>query len=240
MINSVEQIQKRFFKPEDHPYRIYEREIVFFLKPEFTVLDAGCGHSAPVLRSLRGKAKRLIGIDVVQFDHGAGCEGMELIESDLARMDLDSGTVDLAISRSVLEHIAEIESVYREIYRVLKPGGRFLFLVPSLGHYVSIFSSLMPNRLHPFIVSRLEGRDPRDVFPTYYRSNTERAVRRLSRATGFECLSVRFLGQYPSMLKFNPLLFLLGILYVKITTRIEALGFLREWMLVELRKPSQG
>lgn len=232
-----EKIQKRLFRSEDHPYRIYERRIQALLKPEFTMMDAGCGRTAPLLAKFVGKARRLVGVELVDFDTSKTPPGVELISGDLARIpQLADASVDLVISRSVLEHIQDIEPVYKELHRVLKPGGHFLFLVPNLGDYVSIISWLVPNKLHGAIVSKTEGRNAIDTFPAFYKSNTAGAVRRLARKTGFKMLSCDYVGQYPAMLMFNAAAFLVGSVYEKIISKIHFLRFLRGWILVDLVK----
>jgi SAM-dependent methyltransferase len=236
----ADKIQMRLFPGAEHPYRQYERRIAALIGEDFTIMDAGCGYTAPLLAVFRGKAKRLVGVDRVNFAKGEKVAGLELHNNDLAKIDLESASVDLVISRSVLEHIKDIEPVYREIHRVLKPGGHFLFLVPNFTDYVSLISWMVPNKLHGWIVSKAEGRSPEDTFPTFYNSNTLGSVRRLSQATGFELLSFDYVGQYPSMLKFNAILFLLGSLYEKLISRVDALKFLRGWILADLRKSPEG
>jgi len=61
----AERLQARYFRKEDHPYRVFEREVARLLRPSHTLLDAGCGSGAPVLSKFVGKAARLVGIDLV-------------------------------------------------------------------------------------------------------------------------------------------------------------------------------
>lgn len=232
----ADRIQQKYFKSSDHPYRIYERRIGEMLKPGDTLMDAGCGYTAPILQNFKGKCSRLVGVDLVDFRKSEKTEGIDLIKSDLARIDLPSASVDLIISRSVLEHIKDIQPVYEEMHRLLKPGGHFFFLVPNLHDYVSLISWMVPNGLHSWIVAKAEGRDPKDTFPAFYKSNTQAAVRKLAARTGFEFLSIDYLGQYPSMLKFNSIVFALGTAYEKLISNMDALKFLRGWILVDLVK----
>ena len=46
---------------------------------------------------------------------------------------IDAGRFDLIIARDILEHVADIGSVLRGVYRALNPGGYFHFLTPN-GH----------------------------------------------------------------------------------------------------------
>lgn len=63
MLTSQE-LQKKYFKSSDHPYRKYERIIESIINESFTILDAGCGRTAPILSKFKGKVQRLIGVDL--------------------------------------------------------------------------------------------------------------------------------------------------------------------------------
>jgi SAM-dependent methyltransferase len=226
----------RYFRQQDHPYRIFEREIDRILRPEHTLLDAGCGRTAPILVQYRGRARRLIGVDLVEFDPRV--QGLELHRCDLRTIPLESNCVDVVMARSVMEHVTEPALVFSEMHRVLKPGGHFVFLTANLWDYASLIAKLIPNRFHPWIVSRTEGRQEEDVFPVAYRTNTRSAIDRWAGQVGFERVSFRYLGQYPAYFMFNGVLFLLATGYEKLLDNIPMLAFLRGWILATLRKPA--
>jgi SAM-dependent methyltransferase len=136
-----------------------------------------------------------------------------------------------------MEHLTDPLSVYREMHRILRPGGYFIFLTGNQWDYSALIAQAVPNRFHPWIVKRTEGRDERDVFPVAYRTNTRRQVERLSRDSHLEIQDFEYRGQYPSYFMFNGALFLLATAYEKLITRFEILRFLRGWILVTLRKP---
>jgi len=230
----AERLRQKYFGREEHPYRTFEREVERYLRPECALLDAGCGRTAPVLSKYRGRARRLIGVDLVEFDPAVS--GVELLNKDLGKMGLPDGCIDLVMSRSVMEHVENPLAVYSEINRVLKQDGHFIFLTANLWDYASLIAKLVPNRFHPWIVSRVEGREEHDVFPIQYRTNTSGAVKELARHTGFDIVSFRYLGQYPCYFMFNGALFLLATGYEKLISRFHALRFLRGWLLVVLKK----
>jgi SAM-dependent methyltransferase len=233
----AQRLKDKYF-PEDHPYRLFEREVENHLQPEHTLLDAGCGRTAPILSKYRGKARRLIGVDLVQFSPAA--RGLELYHGDLGAMPLEDGSVDLVMARSVMEHVTDPARVYAEVHRVLKPGGHFVFLTANLWDYASIIAAAIPNRFHPWIVSKTEGREEHDVFPVAYRTNTRIAIDRWAKQAGFETVEFRYLGQYPSYFMFNGLLFLLATGYEKLIGTVPALNFLQGWIFATLRKPRSG
>jgi SAM-dependent methyltransferase len=55
---------------------------------------------------------------------GARCE-------DITQLTFAANSLNLIVSSDVLEHVPDIQSAFRESYRVLKPGGFHLFTVPT-------------------------------------------------------------------------------------------------------------
>lgn len=232
-------LRDRFYANDAHPYRLFEqRALTLLVNPEGTLLDAGCGRGVPVLRRFVGKAKRLIGIELVNFTDVPN--GIETHNTDLANLPLEDDSVDLIISRSVFEHLVEPESVYLEFARVLKPGGQVLFLTANSWDYSVIVARLIPNHYHARVVKFAEGRAEEDTFPTVYKSNSRNAVDRLAGTAGLRVSRFEYLGQYPNYLMFNAALFVLGMCYEKLTTHVDALRFLRGWIMVTLHKPMVG
>jgi SAM-dependent methyltransferase len=47
--------------------------------------------------------------------------------ADAERIPYDDDTFDLVVGHAVLHHIPDLDAMFREVLRVLKPGGRFVF-----------------------------------------------------------------------------------------------------------------
>jgi SAM-dependent methyltransferase len=139
-----------------HPYKVYESAILEHISSKNVVLDAGCGRTAPVLQKLVEHGKYLIGIDVCGLHKAQENKSLYLLRSYLQTISLKNNSVDVVISRSVLEHVENPIIVYWEINRVLKPGGYFIFLTPNFYDYASILAKLIPNRFHSRIVRQLD------------------------------------------------------------------------------------
>lgn len=179
MVGTVEELKEKYFGQDRHPNVIFEDKVLSYLNPSDTILDIGCGRTAPNLKQMRGKAARLIGIELVDFTpETKAMPDLELHNNDMANLkDIADASINLAYCRSVMEHIEHPTQCYREIYRVLKPGGRFVFLTANIWDYASIIAMLIPNALHPIIVNRTEGREMEDTFPTQYRTNSRKKNR---------------------------------------------------------------
>ena len=231
-----DRLLRRFYADVPHPYRVFENKVDALLDRSVRVLlDAGCGRTVPVLRKYLNRVDRLIGVELVEFTDVP--PGIEAFNVNLSELPLADSSVDLIMSRSVFEHLTDPEAVYREFARVLRPGGRVVFLTANMWDYGTLVARLVPNRFHGRIVKVVEGREEEDTFPTAYKTNTHADVQRLANAVGLKVESFDYLSQYPNYLMFNALLFLLGTGFEKLISRFEALRWLRGWIMVTLVKP---
>ena len=159
----VQAIINRQFPSRTHPYRIFEQTILDHLHPSHTVLDIGCGRRAPNLVKLRGRAKVLIGLDVVEF--AIRDPDLILRTGSVCQMsEIEPNSIDLAYSRSVMEHIEDTEATFSEIRRVLRANGRYVFLTHNFWDYASLIAYVVPNRFHAKIVRWSEGRSEDNTF----------------------------------------------------------------------------
>ena len=111
-----------------------------------TVLDLGCGtgRDVYVASKLVGEAGRSIGVDMtteqievakkyqdIQRERfGFKTSNVTLLQGyieDLKSLGIEDNSVDVVISNCVINLSPAKEQVFREIYRVLKPGGELFF-----------------------------------------------------------------------------------------------------------------
>ena len=236
MTELSQRLLTKYYADRAHPYRLFEQQVDCLIGKDTTVLlDAGYGRTMPVLKKYLGRVRRLIGVEMVEFTEVPA--GIEAFNTDLAHLPLPDSSVDLIMSRSVFEHLADPVAVYREMARVLRPGGAVVFLTANMWDYGTLVARMVPNRFHARIVKHVEGRMEEDTFPTAYKTNTRGDVDRLAAGAGLKVAQFFYLSQYPNYLLFNGALFFIGMCFERLINRFEALRLLRGWILVTLRKP---
>jgi arsenite methyltransferase len=111
------------------------------------VVDIGCGAGMDLLLAARsvGPRGRAIGIDMTEAmaararagATSAGHDNVEVRIGDAMALPLDDASVDVVISNGVLNLTPDKSVAYREVFRVLRPGGRFLYADIALGAELS-------------------------------------------------------------------------------------------------------
>ncbi|MBY0458442.1 MAG: methyltransferase domain-containing protein, partial [Gemmataceae bacterium] len=92
---------------------------------------------------------------------------------------------DLATLRMVAEHVTDPPAVVAALARLVRPGGRVIVFTVDLWSPVTVVSRLVPFGLHYRVKKILWGGEEKDTFPTAYRMNTRRALRKLFARGGF-------------------------------------------------------
>jgi len=132
------------------------------VKPRGRVLDACCGGGGTIL-SLADEAAFVVGLDLDARFAGSGTrlaqeKGLAhaaFTQGDGTRLPFASGSFDLVLSHSVIEHVNAAEEYLAECQRVLKPGG-VLYL--STQPYLSLPGAHLPRLIVPVPVHILFGR----------------------------------------------------------------------------------
>lgn len=96
-------------------------------------LGSGAGNDAFIARAETGEAGKVIGIDFTSAmiakaranAEKLGFNNVEFREGDIEKMPVIANIADVIVSNCVLNLVPNKAAVFKEIYRVLKPGGHF-------------------------------------------------------------------------------------------------------------------
>jgi ubiquinone/menaquinone biosynthesis C-methylase UbiE len=234
---SVDALKQTFYTDYTSPFRRFTQEARRLTSPGATVLHAGCGADETI--AFRTIAQLTIGIDLDPWIARNNDIDIAILGS-ITELPLPASCVDLVIARWVLEHVEHPDRFMAECARVLRPGGKVLILTPNAWHYAPILTRLTPHRVQQWLVKRLLGLVPEEVFPTYYRANTVRQLERLACAAGLRAERIDTQEGAPNLLKFSPITYGLGIVYERITNRFACLSGLRSAILATLVKDAES
>lgn len=235
---ALKQAIDRIFYPnsaDDWGHRAYRDFVLPYLTPETDLLDFGAGRGAKPMHRFRGLVRRVAGVDVDDAVYENPHVDEAKVFAPNGPIPYPDGSFDVVISAHVLEHVDDPVAVFREVSRVLRPGGMFVFQTPNALHYVPTMARLTPHAFHEWVNKR-RGREDRDTFPTRYRANSPGRIRRLASETGFEVARLDLIEGRPEYLRAFPPLYPIGVAYERIVNSTEAFKAFRVSMLGALRK----
>jgi ubiquinone/menaquinone biosynthesis C-methylase UbiE len=99
-----------------------------------TVVDLGCGTGIDC-RNIRDRLKnidRIIGIDhdpvALEAAKDGGEDGIEYLLAQAHELPVADATIDAVRCERIIQHLEFPEATMKEVYRVLKPGGRLIIV----------------------------------------------------------------------------------------------------------------
>lgn len=223
---NIEALKKKWYSEDQvDTDGALRRMIIESLDADSRVLDAGAGAGDLFPYDLKERVREMVGIDL-----DPRVESNPLlhrgIKADMTAIPVPDDYFDVVFCRYVLEHVTNPQPFINEIGRILRAGGRFIFLTPNKRHYVSIASRITPQRFHAWY-NRLRGRKESDTFPTVYRLNTVTSIRSNLHAAGFVERKLDLLECCPNYLAFSFVTFILGVAYERIVNSTNCLAWAR-------------
>jgi SAM-dependent methyltransferase len=202
--------ERRLRLPTDKTlWRRFEGEaaaLIRALPDGATVLDLGGGRRCVYASAVEPPGRvRLIAVDISSEELALNEDAAEKYTADVAAgLPLPTSSVDLILSRALLEHVADVPASVRHMARVLKPGGVALHFVPL----VRLVHAIMPWT--------------RDQvgFPIYYDSCYPTGLEREFLGSGFSEVETWITWAQPGYFEAIYPLFLLYALYEWITRNL--------------------
>ena len=142
------------------------------------ILDIGGGGEG-VIGQLKGR--QVVAIDLLkqELDEAPGQPLLKIV-MDARELKFTDASFSTATVFFTFMYIApaDHEKVFRELYRVLRPGGTAFVWTPNLLNYAILASAATPTAFHNWVRHQAFPEDARDNCPTYYRANTPGALTR--------------------------------------------------------------
>ncbi len=156
--------------------------------------DFGCGFEAATARHLLPAASRVVLIDVALAPDLQEDPKVEAVEGLLpaAMAGIETGSLDLVLCLSVLEHLTDPEGMLAELRRVTAPGGVCVINVPNwLGKRFLEFVAFRLNMSRDEMDDHKTYYDPKDLWPLLIRAGFQpHAIRCRRHKFGLNTLAV--------------------------------------------------
>ncbi len=160
----------------------YEAAVFDLVTSESVWLDVGCGRdlfpsNPAAARVLASRCRLLVGLDPSDnIDENPFVHQKAKCQLEDFRTDIK---FDLITLRMVAEHIRSPQEVARVLSRLVKPGGRVVIYTVSKWSPASLVAAATPMKVHHFAKSLLWGTNEQDTFPTAFKMNTRRVLKKL-------------------------------------------------------------
>lgn len=125
------------YDKKSHPFTDYPKELcsylfeTFELKSGMKMLEPGCGRGE-FLNNFKELGLEVVGVDI--SPEAASYKNdfeVKLCDVENEQLPFNDNTFDIVYSKSFIEHLYHPERYLIEAYRVLKPNGLLLTLVPD-------------------------------------------------------------------------------------------------------------
>jgi SAM-dependent methyltransferase len=172
------------------------------LQPGVRWLDLGCGHEVIRPWTLLPDENEISFTHAPALSVGVDCDVPALrvnrciphrVAGDICDLPFADCSFDVVTANMVLEHTGNPTALLSEVWRILRPKGVFLFHTPNRYYPQSVLASLLPEQIKSRLAKFVANRSERDVYPTFYRINTESAISDQSEAAGFRIKDLKVL-----------------------------------------------
>ncbi len=187
-----------------------DRLVPRYLAVNQRIYDLGSGKNPHIKLDKKQSIKAtVVGLDIDGGELEKAPRGSydETITTDISKYR-GKGDVDLIISQTLLEHVADVEQAFVAMNSILKPGGKVVLYLPSRNAWFARLNMVLPEglkrRILYFVYPETE---VLQGFPAYYDKCTPRQFHELALQHGFKVEEMRLFYFSNYFMFFFPLYF---------------------------------
>ena len=174
------QLYKRINKGWEDSVSLYKKLINKQIDKTTVVLDAGCGFS-DLLKEEYERCKKVIGVDISpKFLAKNEWVDVKIVANLESIPKIRDNSIDVIVSSWVFEHLKNPNRVFSEFYRILKKGGKLIFLTPNALNGVILLNKMIPSLVRKFLIGKMSKDLETDPMEAFYKANSLMALKRLA------------------------------------------------------------
>lgn len=235
-------LERRFGLASDKPFWVeFEQSAwrhVGALPDGATAVDVGGGRRCVYAAAVApGRDVRLVAVDVSAEELALNTDVAEKHVADIALgLPFPDASVDLVLSRTVLEHVPDVRAAVANIARVLRPGGVALSFLPGRYSLFATAARVLPfGPALRFIHWAVPGSRGQIGFEVHYDRCHPRALERTFREAGFRHVEVSQCWAQPGYVEWFLPLYLAHAAYEWVVRRLRV-RLLASYMIVRAER----
>ena len=121
------------YDEKTHPVTPYPDQLARYLMDRFALsyggelVDLGCGRG-DFLYAFQRAGMHAVGVDAEDLGK-KDIVGNINLETD--KLPFEDNSIDVVFNKSIMEHLRSPDNILKESFRILKPGGRIISMVPD-------------------------------------------------------------------------------------------------------------
>lgn len=146
------------------------------------LVDVGCG-TGQLCSYLGGRFARYIGVDAVRYDEMPSQIDFHAHDLDRGQIPLPGDLADVVVALETIEHLENARAFFRELVRLIKPGGWLVVTTPNQLSFLSLLTLVIKRRFSAF----------QDVhYPAHLTALLEVDLRRMAAECGLQETKIEY------------------------------------------------
>lgn len=200
---------------------LYVNVLKSYVKQGIIWLDIGSGHQilAPWRyedeKSLVAISQLVVGIDHSMDSLRSHRSVVLKVKGDITNLPFRDNCFDLVTANMVVEHLDDPEIQFKQVSKIMRPGGIFIIHTPNTLSIWVIIARLLPDIIKSNLIKLLEGRKENDTFTAYYKANSRKKIVEMASKSGFKVDRIRMLVSLP-IFGIIPPIVILELIWIRI------------------------
>jgi len=176
------------FSTEPKLYQVVREYILSRTHDRRLLVDLGCGSGA-LFKTVGTEFADYVGVDIVRYEAFPVGQHVKLVLGDLdtGRSPLRDSCADVVCSIETIEHLENPRALFREIVRLVKPGGLVVVTTPNQLTLASKLSLVLKNEFIHF-------QERPGLYPSHLTALLEIDLLRMARENGLDDMEAVYTG----------------------------------------------